>query len=215
MPKTVIPKLHISHKFPSTKVLDLLSEAQSVFTDMSAAAATFTNPPVPMTALKQDIDNLTISAAAASDGGKRDIAQRNKDRRALEDDLTLLGAYALKVANGDPAILAQSGFKAAPQRSRPVLQPLAQPTIASIEQGNSGQLDVSIAPVDKARSYELEYSALVNGLPGNWISETVTQARRPVSITGLTPGTIYAFRVRALGKAGYTDYSGSVTRMCI
>jgi hypothetical protein len=212
----VTPKLHISHKFPSIKALDLLSEAQSVFSDMSAAAATFTNPPVPLATLKQDIDNLTISAAAAaSDGGKKNIAQRNKDRQALEQDLTLLGAYALKVANGDPAILILSGFKAAPQRSRPVVQPLAQPTIDSIEQGNSGQLNVSITPVDKARSYELDYSALVNGLPGNWITEAVTQARRPVSITGLTPGTIYAFRVRALGKTGFTDYSGSVTRMCI
>jgi hypothetical protein len=183
---------------------------------MSAAAATFTNPPVPLATLKQDIDNLTISAAAsASDGGKKNVAQRNKDRQALEEDLTLLGAYALKVANGDPAILILSGFKAAPQRSRPVVQPLAQPTIASIEQGNSGQLNVSISPVDKARSYYLDYSALVNGLPGNWITEIVTQARRPVSITGLTPGTIYAFRVRALGKTGFTDYSGSVTRMCI
>ena len=215
MTNNVTPKLRISHNFDSTRVPDLLSDAQSVFTDMSAAAATFTNPPVPMATLKQDIDNLTISAAAASDGGKKDIAQRNKDRHALEEDLTLLGAYVVKVANGDPAILILSGFKAAPPRSRAVAQPLAQPTIASIEQANSGQLNVSIRAVDKAHGYDVSYSALVNGLPGNWITETVTQARKPVSITGLTPGTIYAFRVRALGKTGYTDYSDAVTRMCI
>lgn len=29
----------------------------------------------------------------------------------------------------------------------------------------------------------------------------------------LTPGTTYAFQVRALGPLGYTDYSDSVTRM--
>jgi hypothetical protein len=211
----VTPKLRISHKFPSTKVPDLLSEAQSVFTDMGAAAATFTNPPVPLATLKQDIDNLTISAAAALDGGKKNIAQRNKDRHALEEDLTLLGAYALKVANGDPAILTLSGFMAAAPRARSVAQPLAQPTITSIDQGNSGQLIVSITAVDKAHGYDVVYSALVNGLPGNWSTVTVTQARKPVSITGLTVGTIYAFRVRALGKAGYTDYSDSATRMCI
>jgi hypothetical protein len=32
-----------------------------------------------MATLKQDIDSLTTSAAAASDGGRKDIAQRKKD----------------------------------------------------------------------------------------------------------------------------------------
>ena len=34
------------------------------------------------------------------------------------------------------------------------------------------------------------------------------------SVTGLTPGTIYAFQVRAMGRLGYTDWSDSATRMC-
>jgi hypothetical protein len=212
-PKT--PKLQISHKFSTTKVPGLLTQAQGVFTDMGAAAGVFTNPPVSLATLKQSIDNLTTSAAAAMDGGKKNIAQRNRDRKVLEDDLTLLGAYALKVADDDPATLTMSGFIPAPPRARPTPQPLAQPTVLSIEQGVSGQLLAFITPIKKAHSYDVRYAALVNGVPAAWITVTVTQAKQPISVTGLTPGTTYAFQVCALGKAGRTDYSDSVTRMAI
>ena len=36
---------------------------------------------------------------------------------------------------------------------------------------------------------------------------------RAITVTGLTPGTTYAFQMRALGRLGYTDWSDSVTRM--
>lgn len=215
MAKKTTPKLKIVHNFPKTKVADLLSQGHTIFTDMGIATDKFSTPPVPLTTLKQDLDNLTASAAAANDGSKKDIAQRNKDRHALEQDLTLLGAYVLKTANNDPTILAASGFVAAPPRVRKPPQPLAQPTIASIDQGLTGQLLASVTPVAKAHSYDVRASVLVNGLPGNWTIITVTSTKKPVTFNGLTPGTTYAFQVRALGKAGYTDWSDSVTRMCI
>ena len=34
------------------------------------------------------------------------------------------------------------------------------------------------------------------------------------AITGLTPGTVYNIQVRAVTKAGYTDWSDPVTRIC-
>jgi hypothetical protein len=182
---------------------------------MGNAAATYATPPVQLPAFKQDLDNLTASAAAAREGGKKDILQRNKDRHAVEQDLLLLGAYAIKVANGDPAILAASGFVAAPPRQRRASQQLSQPVVVSIDQGNSGQLLVEVSSIADAYSYEVRSSALVNGIPGAWATVSITATRPPVSISGLTPGTIYAFQVRALGKLGFTDWSDSATRMCI
>jgi hypothetical protein len=215
MSKSKIPKLTISHKFGGAKVEDLLGRALTVYTNMGTAAATFTAPPVPLPTLKQDLDSLTVSAAAAKEGGKKDILQRDKDRHVLEQDLLLLGAYAIKVANGDPAILAASGFMAAPPRQRRAPQQLSQPSVVSIDQGNSGQLLVEVSPIADAYSYEVRSSPLVNGIPGSWTTVSMTIAKTPVSISGLTPGTIYAFQVRALGKLGFTDWSDSATRMCI
>jgi hypothetical protein len=213
--KTKIPKLTISHTFSTTKVPDLLTQAQKVFTNVNASTTTFPNPPVPLTQIQADITALTGSSAAATDGSKKDIAQRNKDRHTLEQDLTLLGAYVVKVANGDPAIITASGFTPAPPRVHTAPQPLAQPSTPSVTQGNSGQALVQLKPIDKAKSYEIQVASMANGVPGIWTTTMVTAAKRPVSITGLTPGTTYAFKVRALGALGYTDYSDFATRMMI
>ena len=74
---------------------------------------------------------------------------------------------------------------------------------------------VQIKAVAKARSYELRFAvAGSGGTPGAWTTELVTKVKPPVTVNGLTPGTIYAFQVRALGKLGYTNWSDSVTFMC-
>jgi Fibronectin type III domain len=213
--KTKIPKLTISHNFSSTKVPDLLTQAQKVFTNVTAASATFSNSPVPLPQIQADITALTGSSAAAKDGSKKDIALRNKDRHTLEQDMTLLGAYIVKIANGDPAIITASGFTPAPPRVHTAPQPLAQPSTPSVKQGNSGQALVQLKPIAKAKSYEIQVAPMANGVPGIWTTTTVTAAKRPVSITPLTPGTTYAFKVRALGQLGYSDYSDFATRMMI
>jgi len=61
----------------------------------------------------------------------------------------------------------------------------------------------------------LRFAVLTGGTPGQWTEQTITNVRGPVSITGLTPGTTYAFQVRALGAKGYTAWSDSTTRMVI
>jgi len=215
MAKTKTPKLTISHGFSRTKVPDLLTTAQTVLTDMTAAVSVFTAPPVPLATLQTDIAALTASSAASTDGSKKSIAQRNKDRHALEQDLSLLGAYVVKVANGDPAVVTTSGFTPAPPRAKSAPKPLAQPSISSIAQGVSGQLLISVTPVTGAHSYDVRFAPLANGVPGTWTIQTVTQAKKPVTFNGLTPGTTYSFQVRALGKAGYTDWSDSSNRMSI
>jgi hypothetical protein len=65
-----------------------------------------------------------------------------------------------------------------------------------------------------ALSYELRYAAITNGTPGPWISQLVTGVKTPVTLSGLTPGTLYAFQARSMSKAGHSDWSDSVTFMC-
>jgi hypothetical protein len=36
-----------------------------------------------------------------------------------------------------------------------------------------------------------------------------------ITVTGLTPGTNYAFQMCALGRAGYTDWSDPVMRISL
>ena len=70
--------------------------------------------------------------------------------------------------------------------------------------------------VPKARHYELRCgSVAAGGTPGPWASILVATVKRAVPYDGLTPGTNYAFQVRAYNAVGYTDWSDSVSRMCM
>ena len=75
---------------------------------------------------------------------------------------------------------------------------------------------MSATPVKGAYSYELRYIALdSNRVPvGEWKTQAMGSARSAVAVSGLTPGTIYAFEVHALGKLGYTDWSDPAHFMC-
>ena len=156
------------------------------------------------------------SVAAAVDGGKTAIAQKNKTRDAAVKIYTQLAHYVEANCNDDMPTFLLSGFTAKPAtKSAP--QPLAVPGLTSLLEGaNSGQLKVKIASVLAALSYVLRFGAVPAGAtaPATWTEQVVTSTKA-FTISGLTPGTVYAFQVRALGRLGYTDWCDSVTRMCI
>jgi hypothetical protein len=175
--------------------------------------ANFPTPPVDLAVLKTNIDSLSTLVSESLDGSKKVIAQKNKQRETVTEMLRLLARYVEVTCKNDMAIFQTSGFEAAPTTKVPT-QALSE-TIRSIEHGaNSGQLTVRIKGVPKALSHELRYAVLTNGLPGTWTTVVVTNIRTPLALSNLTPGSTYAFQVRALGKDGYTDWSDSVTFMC-
>jgi len=84
-----------------------------------------------------------------------------------------------------------------------------------VENGpNSGQAIVRGKAVPKAVSYTVRSAPMgSDGKPGTWTELSPVTVIRSVTVNGLTPGTTYAFQVRALGRAGYTNWSDSVTRI--
>jgi hypothetical protein len=175
----------------------------------------FANLPVDLTTLKAGIDSLSALMAEARDGSKKVIAQKNNQREAVIQMLRLLGRHVQVNCNGDMAIFKSSGFE-------PVSSTKAKPQGVSdffrgIDHGeNSGQIVVRLKAVPKAFSYELRFAAVVNGAPSSvWTTQPVAITRTPAVVTGLTPGTIYAFQVRSLTQSGFSDWSDSVTLMCM
>ena len=175
----------------------------------------FQNLPVDLAALKTDIDSFSALIAEAMDGSKKVIAQKNKQREAVIKMLRLLGRFVEIQSDNDAAIFTSSGFVAASTTKAPP-GPLPVPVIRRVDHGViSGEIVLQVEAIRKAKSYEIRWSALVNGAaPSSWTTKLVTQVRPAVGIQGLTPGTVYAFQVRAIGKLGYTDWTDSATLMC-
>ena len=107
-----------------------------------------------------------------------------------------------------------SGYAAAGAARKPA-DPLSQ-FIRRIDAApSSGQMRVSLVSIPEAFSYELRWAqtARAGETPAPWTFQPVGKTRPPVLVTGLTPGVMYGFQVRALTNSGYTDWSDPISRI--
>jgi hypothetical protein len=194
---------------------DVLARSTNIANSIGGNAS-FPAPPVDINTFKILLGSYAAAIAEALDGGSKAIAVRNTLREAVIQDLRLLAIYAESVAKRDMAIFLSSGFIPVTITRTPV-QSLLPPTVRKVNQGPiSGQLLVTVSGVAGARSCDMRYGIQVAGTtPTTWIIVAPVGLRGPVSVDNLTPGTIYAFQVRALNAAGYSDWSDSVARMAI
>ena len=174
----------------------------------------YPNPPVDLAAFKAAIDGYSASIVAASDGGKKALAEKSKQRAGVIRMLRQLGHYVEAACKDDMSIFLSSGFQAV--STTRTQQPLSPPHILGVDNGNTGQLLVRVQPIRNARGFEVRYAAApgAGGTPGAWTNAAFTNSRS-MPVNGLTPGTTYSFQVRALGSLGYSDWSDFASHMCI
>ena len=94
-------------------------------------------------------------------------------------------------------------------------QPVAVPSFRSLDFGmNSGQVVVAVKSVAGAKSYFIRYAVMNGTTPGSWTTIPAATIRKPITVSGLTPITMYGFQVQALGVLGYSDWSTTETIVC-
>ena len=174
------------------------------------------NPPIKPEDLKAQVETYASLIVAAADGSKKAITERKKQRAVVVKMLRQLGHWVEANCNDDAATLQSSGYqqKAPSVRNTPP-QALDGPPSFKVENGPiSGQVVLRGKPVSKAVSYTVHYAPLgSDGKPGTWTEMSPVTTLRSIIVNSLTPGATYAFQIRALGRAGYTNWSDSVTRM--
>ena len=189
---------------------DLLASLDAMVQGMDGNV-NFPTPPVEMATVKAFRTSYAAALANSLDGGKKAMIELKKQREAVIHIMQQIAKYVELNCKNDTGIFLSSGLKPASFNRAP--QPLAQPTVVKIDHGMACQLLVRVKSVG-ASSYELRWGAVVNGAPpASWTTTGFTSAKAAIAVNNLTPGTTYAFQVRALGPLGYTEYSDSVTRM--
>jgi hypothetical protein len=175
----------------------------------------FADPPVEPAALDASATLLTEGVMAAMDGGKTAKIVVKQQRKLVIQDLNLLAVFVQNVSHDDPIIFAASGFTAKPTgKSAP--QPVGAPAFRSLDFGvSSGQIVVSVKAQAGAKSYFIRYAVMSGSTPGPWTTLPAATIQKPMTISGLTPTTIYGFQVQALGVLGYSDWSPITTIICI
>lgn len=192
---------------------DVVVRATAVNDGMFADKDDYGTPPVDQPTFKGQIDALSAAMAAALDGGKKAIAAREHQKEIVIKSLRLLGHYAEEACKEDMNTFLKSGFQAA-STTRASAQPLSD-WIRKIVPGKlSGQMLVTIIAHSEAFAYQLRWASVgQGGALGNWTEQPVASTRPPATVSGLIPGTNYAFQVRAQTSSGYTDWSDSVTKI--
>lgn len=209
--KPIKPKLGLWKAAPT----EVLTRANAVYAGIKENSTDFPAPTIDLATFKGEIESLASKITAALDGGKKSIAERNHQAQVVIRMLRHLGHYVEAACKDDMTIFLKSGFVTV-SALKTTNQPLSQ-FIRKITHGdNTGQVRVTIAAVTGAFSYELRWAAMgAGGAPGGWTTQPVSKTRPPALVTGLTPGMTYAFQVRSLADSGYSDWSDSVTRICM
>jgi len=175
----------------------------------------FPSPPVDLKAAQAAVDELNAAIAAQPNGGPAATAHKINKRTELIAILAKLAHYVQDNCARDPAAVLNAGFMVA--AGGRASSPLDKPSIASIDFGLSSQLIVKVNPVARAKCYEVRTAAIgPGGAPSPWQTAGLFTNSRAMTVHGLTPGTAYAFQVRAIGgSSGATDWSDPVSHVCV
>lgn len=204
----MVINIRVSRDFAKVPANDLANLADDVVDGMTGNPA-FTTPPVLPPALTILNTTLRTSITAADAGGKAQTAAKYTAYDAVVAALRKNANYVENESNNDVATLLSSGFDIV--STNRASAPLEQPTITAIENLATTQLLIRMKSILNAKSYQVQLAAAA---AGPWMEAGIfTQARRIV-LRGLTPGTIYFVRARAIGgSTGYSEWSVAVSLM--
>ena len=175
--------------------------------------ASFTKPPIPYLPpvppdpaapldMTTRVANLQTAITNYEDGGTQALNERNIAWDAVTAGLDALGFYAQTVARFNLPLFLSSGFQAKSKNHGQ--SKLDTPSIAGIGNDSPTTLDVHVTTVTNALGYEVQICIGT----AEWKTVMFSSQARTITLTGLTTGTVYNVRVRALGgSTGQSDWS--------
>lgn len=181
---------------------ELVPAAQNIHDKMTAAAATFTAPPVTMANFQTTIDAADAALSKKASGASADTIAFNVGRNELEKALADLGSYVNIVAKGDATIVDASGFPSYETTRTVDISPPAAPQNLVLRQGDlSGSI---LARFRASRDRSMNDVQTCTGDPtveANWKTAGMFSGGK-ASLNGFTPGTMVWVRARTAGLKG-------------
>lgn len=199
--------------------IGLKRKPNTVIIDKAKAYATavngnpnFPNPNPTLVIFQAAIDLAEASMNARIAGETEQaarVAKENEDVQALYGKIVTLANHVQDVSGGDEQKIFSAGFAVRDQPTSP--QPLGVVLDFLATAGDdAGEIDLTWNPVKYARGYQVECKLHTDA--GVW--EAVKfGTKSKMTVAGLTSGTTYAFRVRAVGAAGEGPWSDESVRL--
>jgi hypothetical protein len=161
----------------------------------------FPKPPVSLADLGALLTAYQDAMSAAKLGGPKASAAFREARAKLVTALRQTAAYIQSPGLTKESDVLSSGFDLAVWNTRQA--PLTTPVLVRLDNSVSTQLSLKMRAVADAKAYEVQFSADGGQM---WQRLGIYPHTLGIVLTDLTPGTVYAMRVRAVG--GSTRSSG-------
>lgn len=153
------------------------------------------------------ISDFLTKASAAEDGGKDRIAARDAARVVMEGFLTSAAPYLQALAAGDVEKLEQTGYELSKERGPASSELPGQPQNVRLKHGDvGGSFNMSCKADKLAMSYEAQLGTDPNS-EASFTIQVISGGCRKIVIPGVTPGTVYYGRLRAIGRNGMGPWS--------
>ena len=171
----------------------------------------FPEPTPAMADLNSSIKLFSDALALAKTGDRAKVAVKNKLRQHLEFLLVSLANYCSHMAKSDRSILASTGFSLNAESNS--VKTLATPENFTVQPGNhSGEILLYVNSVTNARTYLFLYGPATMSSDAWFIA---VNSQPYFTITGLTRGVTYNFKIGVAGSKGQLLYTNVVAAMVL
>jgi hypothetical protein len=195
------PKLELQ----KLTIAELIQRSREILSKMTGNATYPTpNPPLlDISAVTTAVEGLLNEAQNAKLEWIDKVNQLNSEVADLQQKLTLLANYVFNTSSGNAEKIMSAGMEIA---SKPGTAPVpAQVIIQTISEVGAGKLELKWKKVPYTKTYAVQMTTNPDD-PSKWTNlQSVTKTKYIAG--GLTSGTKYWFRVRAVGSAGEGEWS--------
>lgn len=206
--------MKIKLNFRQLSIPEKTARAKQIIAALESNATEFKNPSPPLasvTAATNELETAATETQEARQLAKTKTSAQNQKEDTLDKLMSQLSGYVESVAGDNEELVRRAGMDTrAPAGSSSAL-PVAPPALSATRGDHEGEIDCSWDTVSGARSYVIEISPDPPAAT-SWKHAAVSTKSRG-TISSLTPGTRYWFRVAAVGTAGQSGWSDPA--MCI
>jgi hypothetical protein len=201
-------KLELDRKKPNDKLVLGATHIAAMTGNTNYPAATRVPTDAQVQTAQDDLATAESAVDAAAIIWKQKIQERDQKEAIWDTVITARANNCEAVTPTDPAALASTGF---PLRTGggPIGALPAPGNLRATPTENSGVIELRCNTVKGASSYEWECK-LHDNVAAPWEAIKTSTSIKTL-VPALTPGVLYAFRVRAIGSAGPGTWSDEAT----
>jgi hypothetical protein len=205
--------MRIKLNFNRLSLTEKIAKARQIVTALTGNPSFATPTPAlaTVTTTINETETASTEAQQARQTAKEKTSAVNQKEEALDRLVSQLAAYVESIAGDDETLILSAGMGARERGVTTTEAPTVPKGLTASAGDHDGEVDLSWDRLAGAKSYVVEKSVDPPTATG-W-SHTAVSTKSSFTVTGLTSGTRYWFRVAAINANGQSGWSDPASKM--